>query len=358
MTYDEDDEYDEDDVMFYRITGRPEYCQNPFILKWWTQAHDQIIITRIEKQLWYWYDDFESDPSPSLQDQLIAITSPKTIETWKAEDPKCAEIGWRSNLWWFAVSRANENGLTQEIRAPLKKTCPLCSQSFIEVSVSASFVQWLGIDNIDFCNSCLGKALYAHSGNDNLSKEQVLLSLQELANILQRVPTEDYFRRGISRLAEICEYLPEERVAILEALKRKPSVNRIKELFGSWFKALVEAGILEHSTRRSRGTQCLARDGHVCFSLGEKTIDDLLRSLKIPHEKEPHYPEGNFRADFIVKGVFIEYFGLEGNADYDAKTKLKKEICHKHQIRLLSISPKDLLNSNKLKTMLLTILAN
>ena len=349
-------DYNKDDIMFYCITGKPEYCQNRFILKWWTPAHDQVIINRIQKQLWYWYDDFKSDPSPTLHDQLISITPPEMIEAWKAEDPKCEEFGWRSTLWWFAVSRANENSLTRTIRAPLKKPCLLCSQRFLEVSVSASFVQWLGIDNIDFCDSCLGQALYAHSGDDNLSKEQVLESLQELALVLQRVPTEDYFKRGISRLLEICEYSPEERVAILKALKRKPSVNRIKELFGSWFKALVEAGILEHSTRRSRGIQCLARDGHVCFSLGEKTIDDLLYSLKIPHEKEPHYPNSNFRADFIANGVFIEYFGLEGNTDYDAKMKLKKEICQKHQIRLISVFPKDLLNAKKLTTVLMTVL--
>jgi len=38
------------------------------------------------------------------------------------------------------------------------------------------------------------------------------------------------------------------------------------------------------------------------FFVGEKTIDDLLHVLKIPHGREPAYPEGNFRADFIVNG--------------------------------------------------------
>jgi hypothetical protein len=125
-------------------------------------------------------------------------------------------------------------------------------------------------------------------------------------------------------------------------------------MFGSWLKALVEAGILEDGTRRTgRGTQCLAKDGHLCLSLGEKTIDDFLHSYGIAHEKEPHYPEGNFRADFLVDGVFIEYFGLKGDSDYDAKTRLKQRICKKHGIRLISIYPSDIVSLKKLSKKLL-----
>jgi len=110
----------------------------------------------------------------------------------------------------------------------------------------------------------------------------------------------------------------------------------VKTLFGSWLKALIEAEVLEDGARRtSRGTQCLAKDGHVCLSLGEKTIDDLLHSHGITHEKEYPYPERDFRADFLVDGVFIEYFGLTGDPDYDAKTRLKQRICKKHEIKLI-----------------------
>jgi hypothetical protein len=100
---------------------------------------------------------------------------------------------------------------------------------------------------------------------------------------------------------------------------------------------------LEDGTRRtSRGTQCLARDGHVCLSLGEKTIDDFLHAFGIAHEKKQRYPEGDFRADFVANGVFIEYFGLTGDSGYNAKTKLKQELCKKHGIKLISVYPSDL----------------
>ena len=154
---------------------------------------------------------------------------------------------------------------------------------------------------------------------------------------------------------DLLELNTEERLAVLRELRRKPTQLRVKELFGSWFKALIHAELLENSARRtSLGTQCLARDGHMCFSLGEKTVDDILHALQIPHEREPAYPEGRFRADFLINGMFIEYFGLAGDAEYDAKSREKRKLCEAHGIRLISILPKDLVSSRKLEMLLLT----
>lgn len=112
---------------------------------------------------------------------------------------------------------------------------------------------------------------------------------------------------------------------------------------------MIEAGILEDGTRRSSmGTQCLAKDGHVCFSLGEKTIDDLLFELNIPHTKEPYYPEGNYRGDFLIGDVIIEYFGLIGNVEYDKKVEIKRQIAKMHNLSMIEIFPKDLIDTRKL----------
>jgi hypothetical protein len=92
------------------------------------------------------------------------------------------------------------------------------------------------------------------------------------------------------------------------------------------------------------------------LSLGEKTIDDLLHANGIQHKKEPSYPEGNFRADWIANTVFIEYFGLAGDQDYDLRTKEKQRLCKKHGIKLISIYPADLVSSKKLESMLLKAL--
>lgn len=79
-----------------------------------------------------------------------------------------------------------------------------------------------------------------------------------------------------------------QRLAVLQVLQRKPAIQHVRELFGSWLQALVEARVLDEDARRtSRGIQCIAKDGHVCLSLGEKTIDDFLHARGIAHEKEP-----------------------------------------------------------------------
>jgi len=208
-----------------------------------------------------------------------------------------------------------------------------------------------GADQLDFCAPCLSDTLFPESGDETLSREDVLTYLQDLVDVLQRVPPQNFGEK----VGDLHGLSTEEKIAILQVLKRKPTLSRVKELFGSWFKALVEAGVLEDAAQRtSRGTRCLAKDGHVCLSLGEKTIDDFLYAHGIPHEKEPHYPEGNLRADFIVNGVFVEYFGLKGDPDYDAKTDLKQGICKKYGIRLVSVYPSDLVNSRKLEAKLLT----
>jgi hypothetical protein len=147
-------------------------------------------------------------------------------------------------------------------------------------------------------------------------------------------------------------------LAVLQVLQRKPRVNRVKELFGSWLQALIEAGVLDEDARRtSRGTQCVAKDGHVCFSLGERTIDDFLHARGITHDKEPSYPETNYRADFAVNGILIEYFGLQGDPDYDNKMKEKQEICKKYDMSLISIYASDLVNTARLESKLRIILS-
>jgi hypothetical protein len=244
---------------------------------------------------------------------------------------------------YFAISRAQNLGLTEQIRVPAWKICPLCNQRFVEDSLPGPLARRLGLDHLDFCAPCLSQAIFY--GSDSFSREQVLAYLRNLSDVLQRVPSQG-FGEGIDDFRGL-DF--DERLTLLRLLQRKPTVGRVKDLFGSWLEALIEAGILEDGTRRtSRGTQCLAKDGHLCLSLGEKTIDDFLYDHGVSHEKEPKYPEGNYRADFLVNGVFVEYFGLKGDPEYDAKTRMKQSICRKHGIRLISVYPSELVSVKRL----------
>ena len=120
-------------------------------------------------------------------------------------------------------------------------------------------------------------------------------------------------------------------------------------MFGSWLKTLVGCELLKGDIRElPRGTMCIAEDNHDCLSMAEKQVCDWLYDKKIKHTREPKYPKDkelnpNFmRADWKVGKIFIEFFGLVGNKEYDLKIKKKIEICKKYNIDLIDLYPKDL----------------
>jgi hypothetical protein len=184
---------------------------------------------------------------------------------------------------------------------------------------------------------------------DNASRDEIILYAKRLTAAAMRIPHQE-FGTGMTDLHGMSTA---QRLSVLRVLAHRPSPSRVKEVFGAWLKVLIAAGVLEDDVRRTqRGIQCLAADGHVCFSLGEKTIDDFLHANGIAHEKEPTYPEGSYRGDFLVGEVLIEYFGLTGDPDYDAKTREKRRICELHGVTLIALFPADLVNGAKLATKL------
>ena len=137
---------------------------------------------------------------------------------------------------------------------------------------------------------------------------------------------------------------PDSIREFLKLMYTIPSPDQLKESFGSFFGAIVKAGILPDGAKRMKiGTMVLADDGDVCFSLVERDIDNYLFAGGIAHKKEPPYPEGDMRADWEIFGggcrVFVEYFGLMNNADYIQKAKTKGEIAARHGIRLIELFP-------------------
>ena len=107
----------------------------------------------------------------------------------------------------------------------------------------------------------------------------------------------------------------------------------------------------EDGYRTGRGTECIALDGHECYSLAEKQIDDWLFAKGIEHTVEPDYPvhpelnpNGLKRADWEVDGVFIEYWGLAGDREYDRKSRIKRKLAKKLGIKLIEVYPGDLQN--------------
>jgi len=319
----------------------PQPYKNKNISKWWTTYHDKLIEDLIEKYQWHWYWYFP--------DEAIKVI-PREIA-----DSLDKQWTWDFNkVMHFALNRSKELGLIKYIRKPKWKDCPLCNEKFVEDSLPAPLTERLGMENLDFCALCLRDTMLRDCGNNETTKENIISYLRELTDIIQRVPPQGY-GEGIDDFGGLTY---EQRVKLLTLLKTKPTLKRIKKVFGSWLNALVEAEILEDGTRQTpRGIQTLARDGHVCFSLGEKTIDDFLFDHNIEHKKEPRYPEGNYRADFLVGKIFIEYFGFAGNPDYDKRMREKISICNKRGISLIELYPKDLMGLESLSKKLLVLIS-
>lgn len=131
--------------------------------------------------------------------------------------------------------------------------------------------------------------------------------------------------------------------------------------FDSWFQAMAVTGALPDGVQvTARGIRCLARDGHVCLSLDEQTIDNWLTDHGLEHEREPRYPAhkqlnpGALRADFRVGDVWIEYFGMTGNDQYDAKTRQKLKLADELGISLIAIYPWEINNLERKMSCLLS----
>lgn len=330
----------------YRWNTLPRY-NNPNIARWWTTEHDEFMKQMIDKWQWHWYwvltEAAVSMTPPFRRDVLVAF-----------QEAERGQVGvWYNKIMKFAITRAENLGLTRRIRAPQWKVCPLCNERFVEDSLPGPLTKRLGMDHLDFCAPCLKKIVYQGTGDKNASREQIIEFVHDFTNTLQQIPSQG-FGEGMNDF-EGMNF--DQRTAVFRVLQRKPSTERVKAVFGSWLQLLIEAGVLTEDARRtSLGTQCVAKDGHICFSLGEKTIDDFLAAHQIAHNREPDYPESGYRADFVVNGVFIEYFGLQGDSDYDKKTEEKTKLCKSHNIELISIYPADLANTSRLEKKMKTIL--
>jgi hypothetical protein len=126
--------------------------------------------------------------------------------------------------------------------------------------------------------------------------------------------------------------------------------------FGSWFEALVAAGVLESGAKRmSRGTIVLAEDGHMCQSMAEKVIDDWLYSHGVAHDREPVYPphatlnpNGKKRADWRVGSVHVEYLGLLTDAAYRHRVREKRHLGSELGLDVVMLEPDDLARLDEL----------
>ena len=191
------------------------------VLSWWTDRHDGLIAAAIERDPWSWI----LDPN-----DIVAITSTDVLAAWRQRHEARSPVTWYGYLAWFARGRAKELGLSQNLPPSEVRPCERCGRPFLESSIRPSLVDRVGADVLIFCGPCLGSFVYPMSGADGATAEEILRYMTSLSNVLGRLPRQDFGER----LGDLDGLTRDERLALLRVLSGRPSVARVKMLFGSW----------------------------------------------------------------------------------------------------------------------------
>jgi len=159
---------------------------------------------------------------------------------------------------------------------------------------------------------------------------------------LAKIHLAQYWKKPFSKrklLNKIREfYLKYERIPLKREFNLYETYQRN---FGSWNNAIKLAGFEPNQVVFSK--KFIAKDGHVCDSYAEKIIDDWLSKYRISHKKNLLYQNTRMTADFSVKNIRIEYFGLFGeNKLYDETIFRKRKFCQEKNLKLVEIYPADL----------------
>lgn len=202
------------------------FADNDHVLVWWVPEYDAALRDLIARWQWAWRWHLLE----VLQDLI-----PETIlAAWRAADPLCREYSWYNVLHNFAIARAKQLGLSA--RAAERKTCPVCAKEFDQSELASAIVSRVGVDAADCCRACLSQALY-NNGSKDASISLATAVLQSLDTALGRPPLSKDFNGEFDWVV----ISPDARALAVRALMVKPTITRVKELFGSWAAAVEHA---------------------------------------------------------------------------------------------------------------------
>ena len=310
----------------------------------------------------YWDDEFDeileiiihqnTTKIPRDEATLQIARAMKIQGKLSAYRREMAGNGPASFYWRNVLSGYIENLLLSNTHYQLssnRKICHGCGRTFIENSVRLEQALRVG-KKINFCEPCysfiLGHEYYADNREAiKQSDDEMLSNLRKLADALEGIPTQTFMQS-----IDLSNYSSEKQIEIGSALLGMPSYRIYLQRFETWLASLKKADVLKDGyMQTSRGIQCLANDGHLCLSLGEKEIDDWLYSRNIPHEKETRYPydpELNpnelQRCDWKIGEIYVEYAGMMSDYEYSMRMKDKQLLSKNHNLRLVVLYPDDL----------------
>lgn len=202
------------------------YAENDHILVWWLPEYDDVLRRLVDEYQWAWRSQ--------LHEQLESLIPEPVLRAWRDVDPQCEEYSWYNVLHNFAAARAKQLGIFP--RRPKLAVCSCCSREFLESHLPYHFIVRLGAARIDVCEKCLSQALYPQ-GSLTSTPEAVTAVLQTLSRALQR-PLKGSDLNGRLDFRELSR---NTRAVVVLALRVKPAVSRVKEIFGSWDATLAHA---------------------------------------------------------------------------------------------------------------------
>lgn len=175
---------------------------------------------------------------------------------------------------------------------------------------------------------------YIYSTEAYLNHFGTLHNLQELCGFDKTIPgrgaTREELIEKLQWLGDVLGRRPLE--SDLKLYKRMPSGNAYFKEFGSFRKALNEAGFKKQKIYETK-------NGTKCRSTYELKLAQVLESYSISFENEVLYKDvipnfkRKYRFDFVVelnnRKYYIELFGIEGNELYEKRKQEKFKFAKK-----------------------------
>lgn len=188
---------------------------------------------------------------------------------------------------------------------------------------------------------------YIYSTETYLNHFGTLHNLQEICGFDKTVPgkgaTKEELIEKLQWLGGVLGRRPVQ--SDLKLYKNMPSGNAYLNMFGSFKKALNEAGYENQKIFETK-------NGTKCNSTYELKLAQVLESYNIFFKNEVYYKnvipnfKRRYRFDFVInmnnKKYYIELFGIEGNELYEKRKQEKIQICAENNIPLIQLYQSDI----------------
>lgn len=187
-------------------------------------------------------------------------------------------------------------------------------------------------------------------------------SVKTLIKYFNNYNGENYIEFLKSTIGDGEDFTPEQKDIMTKAslvdydkdkIRNSINYNYIKRNFITVSILLIACGEEPNVTYCS-GNSYISKDNHKCDSSKEVTIDNFLYNNNINHSVHELYPNSNFKCDFKIKNIYIEYAGLTDKLNYKKDIERKIKFAKDNNINQIVIYDTDINTLNNLKAALLS----